>query len=219
MDFRVADTFTDCLAKLTGEEQKSVKTTAFVLQLNPVNPGMGLHVEIPYALAQLVKDLEDSDGLLNRLLPSAGQQGRPVGLAHQFVEPDAVAGVARVQAVGRVQPGNLHEGIVARFLEQVHVDRAVLLSSRFHVPVQPLGVAGHARGRREKEERRIAHIAGRHDQHAVALQNGGQVAQGRAGRHQGAGGAVRWEAKPSMKDRASATTSSASGVSSGLTKS
>ena len=37
MDFRVADTFTDSLARLTGEEQKSTKTTAFDLLLNPVN--------------------------------------------------------------------------------------------------------------------------------------------------------------------------------------
>ena len=29
MDFRIADTFTDSLARLTGEEQKSVKTSAF----------------------------------------------------------------------------------------------------------------------------------------------------------------------------------------------
>ena len=29
MDFRIADTFTDSLTKLTGEEQKVVKTTAF----------------------------------------------------------------------------------------------------------------------------------------------------------------------------------------------
>jgi mRNA-degrading endonuclease RelE of RelBE toxin-antitoxin system len=43
MELRIADTFTDSLAKLTGEEQKSVKTTAFDLQLNPVNPGMSLH--------------------------------------------------------------------------------------------------------------------------------------------------------------------------------
>ena len=43
MDFRIADTFTDSLAKLTGEEQKAVKTTAFDLQLNPVNPGMSFH--------------------------------------------------------------------------------------------------------------------------------------------------------------------------------
>lgn len=43
MDFRIADTFTDSLARLTGEEQKLVKTTAFDLQMNPVNPGMSLH--------------------------------------------------------------------------------------------------------------------------------------------------------------------------------
>src|ERR1700690_689975 len=40
MEFRIADTFTDSLAKLTGEEQKAVKTTAFDFQLNPANPGM-----------------------------------------------------------------------------------------------------------------------------------------------------------------------------------
>jgi hypothetical protein len=28
MEFRIADTFTDGLARLTGEEQKAVKTTA-----------------------------------------------------------------------------------------------------------------------------------------------------------------------------------------------
>ena len=43
MNFRIADTFTDSLARLTGDEQKAVKTTAFDLQLNPVNPGMSLH--------------------------------------------------------------------------------------------------------------------------------------------------------------------------------
>src|SRR5437016_4304128 len=43
MDFRIADTFTDSLASLTGDEQKAVKTTAFDLQLNPVNPGMQFH--------------------------------------------------------------------------------------------------------------------------------------------------------------------------------
>ena len=42
MDFRIADTFTDSLARLTGEEQKAVKTTAFDLQLNPASPGMQL---------------------------------------------------------------------------------------------------------------------------------------------------------------------------------
>src|SRR4249920_290837 len=43
MEFRIADTFTDSLARLTGEQQKAVKTTAFDLQLNPANPGMSFH--------------------------------------------------------------------------------------------------------------------------------------------------------------------------------
>ncbi len=43
MDFRIADTFTESLAKLTGGEQKAVKTTAFDLQMNPANPGMQFH--------------------------------------------------------------------------------------------------------------------------------------------------------------------------------
>ena len=43
MEFLIADTFTDSLAKLTGDEQKAVKTTAFDLQLNPANPGMSFH--------------------------------------------------------------------------------------------------------------------------------------------------------------------------------
>lgn len=43
MEFRIADTFTDGLARLTGDEQKAVKTTAFDLQLNPANPDMSFH--------------------------------------------------------------------------------------------------------------------------------------------------------------------------------
>jgi len=43
VNFRIADTFTDSLARLTGDEQKAVKTTAFDLQLNPANPGMKFH--------------------------------------------------------------------------------------------------------------------------------------------------------------------------------
>lgn len=43
MDFRIADTFTDSLARLTGDEQKAAKTTAFDLQLNPAQPGLSLH--------------------------------------------------------------------------------------------------------------------------------------------------------------------------------
>ncbi len=43
MNFRIADTFTDSLSKLTNEEQKAVKTTSFDLQMNPANPGMQFH--------------------------------------------------------------------------------------------------------------------------------------------------------------------------------
>src|SRR5207249_2425531 len=43
MTFLIADTFTDSLARLTGDEQKAVKTTAFDLQLNPASPGMKFH--------------------------------------------------------------------------------------------------------------------------------------------------------------------------------
>ena len=43
MDFRIADTFTDSLARLTGDEQKAVKTTAFDLQVNPTGTGMSFH--------------------------------------------------------------------------------------------------------------------------------------------------------------------------------
>jgi mRNA-degrading endonuclease RelE of RelBE toxin-antitoxin system len=43
MDFRISDTFTDSLAKLTGDEQKAVKTTAFDLQRNPAGPGLSFH--------------------------------------------------------------------------------------------------------------------------------------------------------------------------------
>lgn len=43
VEFRIADTFTDSLARLSGDEQKAVKTTAFDLQLNPATPGMRFH--------------------------------------------------------------------------------------------------------------------------------------------------------------------------------
>jgi mRNA-degrading endonuclease RelE of RelBE toxin-antitoxin system len=43
MEFRIADTFTDSLARLTGDEQKAVKTTAFDLQMNPASPGLSFH--------------------------------------------------------------------------------------------------------------------------------------------------------------------------------
>lgn len=43
MEFRISDTFTDSLTKLTGQEQKATKTTAFDLQLDPASPGMKFH--------------------------------------------------------------------------------------------------------------------------------------------------------------------------------
>jgi mRNA-degrading endonuclease RelE of RelBE toxin-antitoxin system len=43
MDFLISDTFTDSLGRLTGDEQKQVKTTVFDLQVNPANPGLSFH--------------------------------------------------------------------------------------------------------------------------------------------------------------------------------
>ncbi len=43
MDFRIADTFTASLSRLTGDEQKLAKTTAFDLQMNVACPGMSFH--------------------------------------------------------------------------------------------------------------------------------------------------------------------------------
>jgi superfamily I DNA/RNA helicase/mRNA-degrading endonuclease RelE of RelBE toxin-antitoxin system len=43
MDFRIADTFTSSIVKLTGDEQKAVKQTAFDLQMNLANPGLSFH--------------------------------------------------------------------------------------------------------------------------------------------------------------------------------
>jgi len=43
MEFRIADTFADSLARLTHDKQKLVKTTAFDLQLNPASPGLSFH--------------------------------------------------------------------------------------------------------------------------------------------------------------------------------
>ena len=43
MEFRIADTFTDSLVRLSGDEQKAVKTTAFDLQMDPSRPGLQFH--------------------------------------------------------------------------------------------------------------------------------------------------------------------------------
>jgi hypothetical protein len=43
MDFRIADTFTGSLARLTAQEQKNVKSAAFDLHLNPASPNRSFH--------------------------------------------------------------------------------------------------------------------------------------------------------------------------------
>lgn len=43
MEFRIADSFTDSLGRLTAQEQKAVKMTAFDLQMNPAAPGLSFH--------------------------------------------------------------------------------------------------------------------------------------------------------------------------------
>jgi hypothetical protein len=43
MEFRIAATFTNALARLAGPEQKAAKTTAFDLQMDPTAPGMKFH--------------------------------------------------------------------------------------------------------------------------------------------------------------------------------
>ena len=43
MEFRIADTFTDSLGRLSGDEQKAVKTTAFDMQIDPSRPGLQFH--------------------------------------------------------------------------------------------------------------------------------------------------------------------------------
>jgi mRNA-degrading endonuclease RelE of RelBE toxin-antitoxin system len=43
MEFLISDTFTDSLTRLSSDEQKTVKTTAFDLQLNPAHPSLSFH--------------------------------------------------------------------------------------------------------------------------------------------------------------------------------
>jgi superfamily I DNA/RNA helicase len=43
MRFIIADTFTDSLVRLTGQEQKAAKTSAFDLQVDPSRPGLQYH--------------------------------------------------------------------------------------------------------------------------------------------------------------------------------
>lgn len=43
MEFRIADTFTDSLARLQDDERRAAKTAAFDLQIDPSRPGMQFH--------------------------------------------------------------------------------------------------------------------------------------------------------------------------------
>jgi plasmid maintenance system killer protein len=43
MEFRIADTFTNALARLNAQEQRASKTAAFDLQLDPARPGLQFH--------------------------------------------------------------------------------------------------------------------------------------------------------------------------------
>ena len=43
MNFCIADTFQDSPARLTADEQKAVKTTAFDLQMDPAAPSLKFH--------------------------------------------------------------------------------------------------------------------------------------------------------------------------------
>lgn len=43
MEFLIADTFTDSLARLSAAEQKAVKVTTFDLQTHPASPGIQMH--------------------------------------------------------------------------------------------------------------------------------------------------------------------------------
>jgi superfamily I DNA/RNA helicase/mRNA-degrading endonuclease RelE of RelBE toxin-antitoxin system len=43
VEFRIADTFTQSLTRLTGQEQNAVKASVFDLQVNPAHPGLQFH--------------------------------------------------------------------------------------------------------------------------------------------------------------------------------
>jgi len=69
MEFRIADTFTPSLTKLTGQEQKTVKTIAFDLQPNSASVGMRFYKrakvkEVRFELAKL-KNAHSIQGAAN----------------------------------------------------------------------------------------------------------------------------------------------------------
>ena len=80
MNFRIADTFSDSLARLTGEEQKAVKMTAFDLQMNPSNPGLSFHklgsqgneTKVAIDNVRLVRAI--GDDIINGSFESVGEQ-------------------------------------------------------------------------------------------------------------------------------------------------
>lgn len=90
MTFLIAETFTDSLARLTGDEQKSVKTAAFDLQKNPSIPaqpsksGLGLGIWIsrrrtllPRGVPiQTIREGPFPTMPLNRLLKKSQRQAR-----------------------------------------------------------------------------------------------------------------------------------------------
>lgn len=43
MNFRIADSFTDALTRLSAQNQKTVKNSAFDLQFEPSGPGLQFH--------------------------------------------------------------------------------------------------------------------------------------------------------------------------------
>ena len=99
MQFGIADTFTASLAKLTGEEQKAVKTTAFDLQMNPGasgpeaasgRPGQGQELLVcprqPRYPAHRPSDRDELPAVLRR----SSRCGVPVGgtTAHRAASED-----------------------------------------------------------------------------------------------------------------------------------
>jgi superfamily I DNA/RNA helicase len=110
MEFRIADTFTDSLARLTGEEQRTVKVTAFDLQLNPAQPGMRFHkldqARDPHFL--LGPELSDVDGNLEQRLGAISVFNGPSPTIQVFRTPEDES-----QAVGTWLSDRANEGVMS----------------------------------------------------------------------------------------------------------
>jgi hypothetical protein len=136
MTFLIADTFTDSLARLTGDEQKAVKTTAFDLQMNPSAPGLSFH-KLDSTRNQ--RQLVTKDYSAPRVAGSAGT-GKTVVALHRavhvarpipndrillatFSEPLAHALRAGVKRLARNEP---------RVLERLEVHAMNALGLRLH---------------------------------------------------------------------------------------